>query len=132
MTKRFLITVGIMGALSVLFGAVGAHILEGNISNSNLIMFNTANEFLMYHSLALLGLTFMNRYVSRSYLNTIYYLFLTGIILFSGTLYFASIKELTGVGLGFLGNFTPIGGLLLLGGWIAVIFTGITYTHKKR
>ncbi len=66
MTKRFLVTIGIMGAISVLMGAVGAHILEDNISDKYLNMFNTANEFLMYHALALIGLTAMNRNVSRS------------------------------------------------------------------
>ncbi len=132
MTKRFLITVGIMGTLCVMFGAIGAHILEGNISNNNLIKFNTANEFLMYHSLALLGLTFMNRYVSRSYLNTIYYLFVIGIILFSGTLYLSSIRELASMIPESFGKLTPIGGILLIVGWLTLVVTGINYTHRKR
>jgi len=132
MTKRFLVTIGIMGAISVLMGAVGAHILEDNISDKYLNMFNTANEFLMYHALALIGLTAMNRNVSRSYLNTIYYLFVIGIILFSGTLYITSLTELTGFSLGLSGTLTPIGGILLIIGWIAVIISGLTYKHKKR
>ncbi|NQU32681.1 MAG: DUF423 domain-containing protein [Bacteroidetes bacterium] len=132
MTKRFLITIGIMGAISVLMGAVGAHILEGNISDKYLNMFNTANEFLMYHALALIGLTAMNRYVSRSYLNAIYFLFVIGIIFFSGTLYITSLTELTDFRLGLSGTLTPIGGILLIIGWIAVVLSGVTYKHKKR
>ena len=87
MTKRFLITVGLMGALSVILGSFGAHILSGNIPEKDLHLFNVANDYLMFHTLALLGLAFMNRYVSRSYLNIIYYLFVIGVILFSGTIF---------------------------------------------
>ncbi len=132
MTKRFLITIGIMGAISVLMGAVGAHILDGNIEPKYLSMFNTANEFVMYHAIALLGLTALKRSIGRSYLNTTYYLFVIGIILFSGTLYIGSVKELTGFSLGFLNKLTPIGGLLLIIGWISIVLSGITYKHKKR
>ena len=132
MTKRFLITIGILGAASVLLGAVGSHILEGNIPEKHLNMFNIANEFMMYHTLALLGLTFMNRYVSRSYLNTIYYLFVVGIILFSGTLLLGSLKEVTGFGIGILSKLTPLGGLLLISGWVVLIIAGLNYKHKKR
>lgn len=132
MTKRFLITVGIMGAISVLSGAVGAHILSGNISEKHMDIFNIANEYLMFHALALLGIAFMNRYISRSYLNTIYYLFVIGVILFSGTLFISSLTELTGFSAGSLNKLTPIGGILLFAGWIVIIFSGVNYTHKKR
>jgi len=131
MTKRFLITIGLLGALSVLFGAFGAHILNGVISEKYMNMYNTANEYLMFHALALLGLAFVNRYVSRSYMNTIYYFFVIGIILFSGSLFIASLKELSGFGLGALSFVTPIGGILLLLGWITLIFAGTSYTHNK-
>jgi uncharacterized membrane protein YgdD (TMEM256/DUF423 family) len=131
MTKRFLVTIGIMGALSIIFGAFGTHILEGNISDNYLKTYNTANEYLMFHTLALLGLAFMNRYVSRSYLNTIYYFFLVGIILFSGSLYLISIKDITGFSMGSLGIITPVGGLFLLSGWITLIFAGASYKHTK-
>lgn len=132
MTKRFLITIGMMGALSVILGAIGSHILNGNIPPNHMEMFNTANQFLMYHTLALLGLAFMNRYVSRSYLNAIYFLFVIGIALFSGTLLLVSLKEVIGFNLGFLGKLTPIGGLLLIIGWIVIVFAGVNYKHKKR
>ena len=132
MTKQFLITTGLMGALSVIMGVVGAHILEGNISAMHMGMFNTANQFVMFHALALLALTFMNRYVNRSYTKTIYYLFVVGIILFSGSLYISSLKELTNFGPGILSKLAPAGGLLLISGWIAIILSGLNYKHKKR
>lgn len=132
MTKRFLITIGFMGAISVIFGAVGAHILNGNIPNEHLEMFNTGNQFLMYHALALLGLAFMSRYVSRSYLNAIYFLFVIGIGLFSGTLFILSLQEVVGFDISYITKLTPIGGILLIIGWIVIIFAGVNYQHKKR
>lgn len=132
MTKRFLITVGIMGALCVLLGAVGSHFLDGNIPEKHMKMFEIANQFLMFHTLALLALTFMNRYVKRSYLNITYYMFLIGTIIFSGTLFLASLKEVTGFGIGALGKLTPLGGLLLIIGWLTIIVSGMSYQHKKR
>ena len=132
MTKRFLITVGLMGAVGVLLGSLGAHVLSGNIPQEDLDLFDVANEYLMFHALALLGLAFMSRYVSRSYLNIIYYLFVIGVILFSGTIFISSLKELTGFSLGGLSMLAPIGGILLIAGWIAIILSGINYKHKKR
>lgn len=133
MTKRFLITVGIMGAISVALGAIiGTHILSGNIPEKHMDLFNIANEYMMFHALALLGLAFMNRYVPRSYLNTIYYLFVIGIILFSGIMFISSLKELTGFSPESLSKLIPLGGVLLFVGWIVVIVSGINYKHKKR
>ncbi|PLX11312.1 MAG: DUF423 domain-containing protein [Marinilabiliales bacterium] len=132
MTKRILITVGISGALSVILGAFGSHLLNGSISHEKLEVWNTAVQYQMYHTIALLGITFMNRYLKRAYISTIYYLFFVGIIMFSGSLYIVSISEITGLGLGPLKYITPLGGLLLIIGWIYVILSGLTYEHNKR
>lgn len=86
----------------------------------------------MTHTLALLAITFMNRYIKRSHTEVIYYLFVIGVILFSGTIYINSISELTGLSIGIFKYVTPLGGLLLVAGWFYIILTGITYQHKKR
>ena len=50
-------------------------------------------------------------------------LFLTGIFIFSGTLYLMCLLyAFTGVKYGFLGAITPIGGLCLIIGWISLVF----------
>ena len=131
MTKRFLVTIGIMGTLSVVFGSVGTHLLRDVISDEQLIIFNTANEYLMFHTLALLGLTALSRLLSRSYLNTIYYFFVIGIVLFSGTLIISSLKELTGFNPEARSILAPIGGIMLFIGWITIIMAGFSYKHKK-
>jgi len=132
MTKKFLITVGILGVISVIFGAFGSHILNGKISEENMRIYNTALTYQIYHTLALLAMTFMNRYVTRQYLNIVYWLFLVGIGLFSGSLFLISTQEVTNLIVGAIVYLTPLGGLSMIAGWLVVIFIGITYQHKKR
>jgi len=132
MTKRILITVGISGGLAVILGAFGSHLLNGNISEGKLEVWDTAVHYQMFHTIALLGITFMNRYLKRAYISTIYYLFFIGIILFSGSLYIISISELTGFSSGPLAYVTPLGGLLLIIGWAYIGLSGLTYEHNKR
>lgn len=132
MTKKILITVGISGGLAVILGAFGSHLLNGNISVDKMEVWDTAVQYQMFHTIALLGITFMNRYLKRAYISTIYYLFFIGTILFSGSLYIASISELTGFTLGSLAYITPIGGILLIAGWTYILLTGFTYEHNKR
>lgn len=132
MTKRYLISIGILGATSVILGAFGSHFLRNHISAGSMEIFKTGLQYQMYHTLALLALTFINRYVSRSYLNYIYYFFTIGIVLFSGSLYLLSTGELFGFDFGFLGPVTPFGGVLLILGWITLIVAGFNYEHKKR
>lgn len=132
MTKQILITVGISGALCVILGAFGSHLLNGNISDAKLYNWDIAVMYQMTHTLALLAITFMNRYIKRSHTEVIYYLFVIGVILFSGTIYINSISELTGLSIGIFKYVTPLGGLLLVAGWLYIILTGITYQHKKR
>jgi uncharacterized membrane protein YgdD (TMEM256/DUF423 family) len=132
MTKKFLITVGILGVLSVILGAFGSHLLNGKISEENMRVYNIALTYQIYHTLALLAMTFMNRYISRKYLNIIYWLFVVGIGLFSGSLFLISTQEATNLVIGAVGYLTPLGGISMIAGWLVVIFTGVTYQHKKR
>ena len=95
-------------------------------------MYVTALGFHMLHVVALLAITFMNRFVSRAYLNIIYYFFFAGIVLFSGSLYLTSTEELTNIILGFMKYLTPLGGFSFIAGWGVLLVTGVTYKHKKR
>ena len=131
MTKRFLITIGIMGALSIILGIFGTQILTDNISDKYMNIFTRGTEYLMFHALALLGLAFVNRYVSRSYMNAIYYFFVIGIALFSGSCFLISIKELAEYNIETLQVLSTIGGIFLIAGWIILIFAGSSYTHNK-
>ncbi len=131
MTKRFLVTIGIMGFFSIVLGAIGTHILDGYISEEQLSRFNTANGYIMFHALALFGLIALKRQVSSSYLNTIFFFFVIGVTLLSGILIISSLKELTGFDVESISFFAPIGEIMLVLGWISLIMAGFSYKHKK-
>lgn len=119
-----LLTIGILGAVAVALGALGAHALKnqlpgGLITTDQLNGFDTAVKYQMYHTLAMLLLVVLKRYYPHKFLNLAYTLFFWGIILFSGSLYFLCTRGLMGMeGLKVLGPVTPIGGLCFVAGWI--------------
>ena|SRR6218665_2704761 len=121
-----LITIGILGALAVALGALGAHFLKskidtGLITADQLNGFDTGVKYHMYHTLAMLIIVLLkNQYSSRA-LTLAYGLFLGGIVLFSGSLYFLCTRQLLGMEwLKFLGPITPLGGILFVAGWLCL------------
>lgn len=97
------------GALAVMFGAFGAHALRGQLDAASLQIWHTAVDYQFWHAVALLGLASAS--ASRVRLaGTI--AFTAGILLFSGSLYALALGAPR-----WLGAITPVGGLLLIGGW---------------
>ncbi len=120
MNKVILITGAILGVLSIILGAFGAHGLKTHLSPENLQTFETGVKYQMYHALFLLfigGTTL----VSSGYKNIIFYLVITGVVLFSGSIYGLATNELTSFNFKSIGFVTPIGGLLLIVSWILLI-----------
>ena len=132
MTRKFLTITSVLGLWGVLMAMLSAIFFSGNMSPDNHNDFNTALNIHLVHTVAILAITFMSRFVSRSYLNAVFYFFVIGILLFSGSLYISSTSELTNIIIGFMGSLVPIGGLSLLAGWMVLLFAGVTYKHKKR
>ena len=136
MLPKKLITIGLLGAISVSLGALGAHALKnqlpgGLITVDQLNGFDTAVKYQMYHTLAMLLVVILNKEVNNKFLNIAYHLFLWGIILFSGSLYLLCTRHLMGMdGLKVLGPITPIGGLLFVGGWLMFIFAVVVKPKK--
>lgn len=105
-------TGAILSGLGVALGAFGAHGLKERVTADLLGVFETGVRYHMYHALALLAVGWA---VSRNplpILNVAGYLFVAGIVLFSGSLY---LMTLTGAR--WLGAITPLGGLAFLVGW---------------
>ncbi|NOX85437.1 MAG: DUF423 domain-containing protein [Chlorobi bacterium] len=132
MTKRYLITVAILGMWAMLMIIFELQVLLGRITPENLIIFNLAVAVQLFQTAALLAMTFMNRYVSRSNLRASYYFFVVGTVLFSGSLYLIATEEITKLIIGIMGKVSLLGAVVLLVGWFIVLFTGATYKHKKR
>ena len=132
MTKKYLVTVAILGIWAILMLFLAAQVFISKMEVRSNSVFNLALTSHMAHIAALLAMTFMNRYLSRSYLNIIYYFFVIGIVLFSGGLYIRATEGLTNLIIGFTPMLVPIGAISLLGGWFMILVTGFTYKHKKR
>ncbi len=108
--KYFFILGAALAGLSVVAGAFGAHALKSKLTPKLLTIFETAARYQMYHALGLIMVAVVNE---GSILITIAgWLFLGGIIIFSGSLYILSLT-----GIRWLGAITPIGGLAFIIGW---------------
>lgn len=102
---------------AVALGAFGAHGLKAVLSENNLEVFKTGVFYQFVHGLGLLMAIILSKiYPIKKIKNSIIF-FTLGILFFSGSLYLLSTRELTGLGLGFLGPITPIGGLFFMLGW---------------
>jgi uncharacterized membrane protein YgdD (TMEM256/DUF423 family) len=116
MERRFLFLASLAGGLAVILGAFGAHGLKGTLDPAHLEVFDVAVRYHMYHALALLGLAaLLSRRPADTLLHAAGWLFLAGMVLFSGSLYL-----LTLTGIRALGMITPVGGLALIAGWLSM------------
>jgi len=122
--KKSLIIASILGAIAVGLGAFGAHALEDSLSPERLETWNTAVSYQMWHVLAVFGLVITSK-VFELELTWSINLMLTGIFIFSGSLY---ILCLTGVS--WLGAITPIGGVCFILGWLLVSTKLINRSNK--
>jgi len=112
---------GILGGLSVMLGAFGAHSLKNVLTEKSLATFQTANQYQFFHSLALVLVGLLAAQLGDERNGKVIkagWFFLAGIVLFSGSLY--------GLALGgprFLGPLTPLGGLSFMIGWFLLAFS---------
>lgn len=111
--------------IAVAFGAFGAHGLRPRVTPEALDQWRTAVEYQFYHGLALLFLALAPAGVPARSMRLAGLLFRLGILLFCGSIYLLSTRELTHAhGLTpFLGPITPLGGLLFMAGWAVLLIT---------
>jgi uncharacterized membrane protein YgdD (TMEM256/DUF423 family) len=121
MNKTILASGIFLGLLAVLLGAFGAHGLRDLISDSELEAFETGVDYQMYHALLLMILGNLNM-VSESRKRWIFHFFMAGIICFSFSLYLLALDGLWELDLDTLGFLTPLGGILLIIGWILLAY----------
>jgi len=99
-----------IGFIGVLLGAFGAHVIKNQVEPSLFEVWKTATLYLFVHVLAgLYAVQFAKKQRSA-------YLFFSGILIFSGSLYILALS-----GQKFLGAITPVGGLLFLLGWLMLV-----------
>jgi len=121
MTARTALVVGALFAFAAVgLGAFGAHALKARLSADALAIWQTAVLYHGWHALALFGVgaVLLARPDAAPFAWAAW-LFAAGIVVFSGSLYalaFTGVKP--------LGAITPVGGLLLLAGWLAAAWGG--------
>ena len=116
-----LISGATFGLTAVIFGAFGAHLLKKKLTKDQLQSFETGVKYQMYHSIILLLLGFQLN-DKNTINNYIIYAFITGIILFSFSIYGLVISSANNKKIKILGPITPLGGLFLIIGWALLIY----------
>lgn len=123
MNKTLLTTGAILGILGIILGAFAAHGLEKMVDADAIKTFETGVRYQIYHAFFLLivsRLTFLNSKLKK----VIFYLVLIGVIFFSGSIYGLATNTLSSFDFKTIAMITPLGGLLLIGGW-TVLLVGI-------
>jgi uncharacterized membrane protein YgdD (TMEM256/DUF423 family) len=126
MARIFFILGGLFAFLGVAAGAFGAHMLRDAISAHYLNIFETGVRYQMYHSFGLLITGWALDKYSDTYFRFAGWMFVAGILFFSGSLY-----ALVLTGSEWLGAITPLGGVSFLAGWLLIII-GFWCTSTKK
>ncbi len=113
----------IIGVTAIALGAFGAHGLKSSLSADEMATFETGVKYQMYHALFLLVLALING-IPKRMKTLVFYLVLSGVVLFSFSIYFLATNSLTSVDFRSIGFVTPLGGLLMITAWILL---GIVY-----
>ncbi len=113
--RRFALLGSLSGAMAVLAGAFGAHALRPRLPADLFAAFETGTRYQMYHALALLVVAWATTQWPTKPVRLSGWLFVVGSVLFSGSLYVLALTGRTG-----WGAITPLGGALLIAGWLAL------------
>lgn len=101
-------------------GAFGAHALKHRLDDAMKAVYETGVRYQLFHGLALFIVAWLSTQTSSKAVPAAGWSFVTGIVLFSGSLYALSLT-----GIRILGAITPLGGLAFLAGWAFVFFLRI-------
>ncbi|MCB9252388.1 MAG: DUF423 domain-containing protein [Flavobacteriales bacterium] len=127
--RRYILIAAFGLSLAIIIGAFAAHALKNLIPVKDLEIFETGNKYQVYGFLGMLLMTILSTQSTVSLKRPIL-LLLTGIILFSGSLYLLSIRTLLSVeGINRIGAITPFGGLCMILSWI---WLGIIFSKRSK
>ena len=120
MSRTWITVAALLGALGVALGAFGAHVLRAILPLQAMTIFETAVRYHLLHTLALLvtGLLMAQFPALTATLRRVAWLFLLGVLLFSGSLYVLSMSDLR-----WMGFVTPLGGLAWVMAWLGLAWT---------
>lgn len=120
MNKTILVTATILGILGITLGAFAAHGLEKLINEDALTSFQTGVRYQLYHAFLLLIIGSTN-FLESIAKKQVFYLIILGLICFSGSIYGLSTNALSSFDFKQIALITPVGGLLLIIGWLRML-----------
>ncbi|TYP99449.1 uncharacterized membrane protein YgdD (TMEM256/DUF423 family) [Tenacibaculum adriaticum] len=126
MYKNLTIT-SLLGALTIILGAFGAHALKKQLSVEAMQSFETAVRYQMYHVLVLLVINLYDGF-SEKMKRTLTLLFTAGILFFSGSIYLINLFGVSAKSIWFI---TPLGGLLFIMGWSLLFYKFLKISLQK-
>ena len=125
MEKKIFISASLLGLLAVVLGAFAAHGLRDALNTTSLESFQTGVRYQMYHAFFLFVVGLLPQ-LTLAQKSRLFWVTITGVVLFSGSIYLLSSNTLTPIDFGFLGPITPIGGLFLISAW------GVLFYHLLK
>lgn len=123
MEKKWVVTGLLLLITGIILGAFGAHALKEIIHDADrLASFETGVRYQLIHSVAFLSVPFILRHFGLEAKWT-FRLLLIGVLFFSGSIYLLTMRDVWGLGgiTKVLGPITPVGGLLLISGWVVLL-----------
>lgn len=124
--RRLLIFGAACGMAGVILGAFGAHFLKDRISADHNEVLRTGILYLFIHTLAILMIVQLSKEdLTSRLLRSAGILFSLGILLFSGSLFILSTREVTGFFHPLIGPVTPIGGICFVSGWLMLLIYAV-------
>lgn len=127
MFKNLIITC-FLGLVAIVLGAFGAHALKDVLSSSELSSFETGVRYQMYHAIVVLFVNIFDG-CTTAQKNKISFIFFLGILLFSGSIYVIQLTSITAKSIWFV---TPLGGLILMIGWLTMIIIFLNKYRKNK
>jgi uncharacterized membrane protein YgdD (TMEM256/DUF423 family) len=124
--RRWFAIGALIGAIGVALGAFGAHGLDGFLTRlgyegddlaRRLDIFDTAIHYQMLHAFALVATGLALAHRTPLSWRAAAWLFLVGVLLFSGLL---KVMTIAGPTWNWLGAVVPIGGVSMIAGWVAL------------
>lgn len=122
MIKNILIKAAILGCIGIVLGAFGAHALKAILTPEQLASFNTGVRYQIIHAVVLLFLFLLvEKFELKQFKLAANFIFF-GVVFFSGSIYILTLKNVLAIdALKFAGPITPIGGLLMILGWLFIL-----------
>lgn len=133
MHKKFISAGALLGAFAVGLGAFGAHGLKKIVPEDTIQVFQTGVHYQMVHALALLITGILSEKFSSKLIRITGWFFISGIILFSGSLYLLTVFKATdSEGFNKIGIITPVGGLFFIAGWLSLLISVLQQKSSKN